>query len=706
MYGRTFALAALVAAAGCGDSELAPFGRLETPVALAFHEPSGNLFIASLAGDELKVLDVSAERFLAAPAALFPLSIPTVGSPTDLAAGERFVFVLSTAEAEVGFVDTQVPAGAVGPRSVDGPDGFPVTYPLGMVPTTMASFAAAYGFAEGGTLGDHALVAGITDGGGLLVAVRPPAVDDAGEETGPTAAGLLALPELFPTTLALDPLPAPGAELVGSGGAPVEDCRVLAIGDGRDDPTHVPAIWFTRVHVGTDGAFSIDPLDEALRVEVRVPLRLADGTIEERVAPIRDLAFAPAPVSDGLLTAVAADPCALRSGRLFAVLDPSYCSGAVDCPEAAVIDLSGEAGEFGTIAIDAETGEPALYDLPSAPLDVVALAGPLDLPNAFDPASLVVDENAPLDAAPLVALFTTSEGSIYYVDGGLGSYLEAPGVRAPADAVFRVDSQEEPPGLETPVVRTDSGRRIVAAPLPTVSTEGAEPRDERWSAGFEIPIPGFSEIGAQDAGDQIPLPAGSQADILLASSDPETADRVVPRTSLDVFCEGYPIVAVAEDGSSVTVDRGALENPEGCEVEGLPLAILPPIANPWVLVGEGSSGFVGRAAAEPTPLPEGEQQPTTAVFAGDRLQFLFTPSAELVERGASFGWRTTDGFGFYSADPGVVGQLPVSVEPVLVRRPTASAGPGWRVFVAYSGTSTVLEIDPTRPAAESHEQFR
>ena len=129
--------------AACGETSLAAFGQLRSPVALAVHGPTDQVFIASLGGDELRVFDGRRRRFLEAPAALFPLSIPTVANPTALAAADRFVFVLSGPDAALAFVDTRLQPGAVGPRSVDV-GGFPLTLPLEMVPADLAAFAAAW----------------------------------------------------------------------------------------------------------------------------------------------------------------------------------------------------------------------------------------------------------------------------------------------------------------------------------------------------------------------------------------------------------------------------------------------------------------------------------------------------------------------------------------------------------------------------------
>src|SRR5690606_21143743 len=103
---------------------------------------------------------------------------------------------------------------------------------------------------------------------------------------------------------------------------------------------------------------------------------------EERIAPIRDIAFAPAPLGDSALAAIAADPCTPRSGRLYAALDPAICVGTISCPDVAVVDLAGEAGP--TLATGGD-GLPALYDFPATILSVDALAGPFSLPGAFVP---------------------------------------------------------------------------------------------------------------------------------------------------------------------------------------------------------------------------------------------------------------------------------------------------------------------------------
>ena len=114
-------------------------------------------------------------------------------TPIAVAAARRFVFVVSGASAEVGFVDTEVPPGGFGPRSVDGPDGFPLTLAIDAVPTAAVALTAAHGFADDGALADHLIVAGLSpDGdGGKLTLVRPPHAAVAGAEPLPSVAAEL-----------------------------------------------------------------------------------------------------------------------------------------------------------------------------------------------------------------------------------------------------------------------------------------------------------------------------------------------------------------------------------------------------------------------------------------------------------------------------------------------------------------------------------
>lgn len=694
-------LAAVAFLLGCGEKTLAPFGQLRSPVALALHEPSNNLYIASLAGDDLRVFNARSEKFLTAPVALFPLSIPTVRNPSALAAAERFVFVLSTAGAQVGFVDTEIQAGAAGPRSVNGPSGLPIVLPLDMVPSSITAFSSPWAWSPDGSLADHALVAGADGaaGGGILLALRPPVVEGGEVVDLPSPEALIELPGIFPTAIALAPRGVPVTELVGPGGTPVADCRTLAIADGRpEEEGHVPAIWLTDVRVGTDGRLTLSELDPTRKIEIRVPVEVGGGVVEERVAPIRALAFAPFPVTDSLLAAVAEDPCAETSGRIFAALDTSYCEGAATCPDLAVIDLTGDPAEPGRLAVDRTTGQPALYDFPGAPLEVVALAGPFRLPRAFDPLLVTATGlSQPLESAAVLAMIASSDGNLYYLDGGFGSYLVSAGRRAEPEAVFPVDANQAGPGLAAAVARTDLPGRAGAGQLPTVVVEPTDrPTNEVWTAGFEIPLPGFaavSTVGAVSGGDTLALPAGDQfvGGAITASTNPLEADRVVPRFLGEAICEGWPIVEVAADGSFVRFDRAALRNDPDCERQELPLDILPSIAAPWTLSGS-VSGFVGRIAAGTV-----DDRPTVQVFSGTRRLFLFTPAAADVPRGSTFSFQTTDGFAFYAFRPEILGLLPASVQPFLVSPPKAGRDPSWRVFIAYSGSDSLVAADPVVP---------
>lgn len=691
-------LAAAAFLLGCGEAALAPFGQLRSPVALALHEPSDSLYIASLAGDDLRVFNARSETFLTAPVALFPLSIPTVRNPSNLAAADRFVFVLSTAGAQVGFVDTVVAEGAAGPRSVNDPLGLPIVLPLDMVPSAMTAFAAAWPWSPDG-LADHALVAGL-DGdadGGVLLALRPPVIEG-GELVGlPSPEATIELPGIYPTALALAPQGVPVTEVIGPDGAPVVDCRTLAIADGRpEEEGHVPGIWLTDVKVGLDGRLTIDELSPGRRIEIRVPVQLAGGVIEERVAPVRALAFAPFPVTDSLLAATAANPCAVRSGRLFAALDTSYCGGAIDCPDVAVIDLSDDPEAPGQLAVDKITGGPALFDFPGAPLEIVALTGPFRLPRAFDPATF--DEQGrgvALDSVPVLTMVASSDGNLYYLDGGFGSYLVADGRRAVPEPAFPIDANQAGPALSAGVTRADLPGRVAPGLTPTVAVDPTDrPFNETWTTGFEIPLPGFEGItttGALGGTDVLSLPDGTRwvGGALQASPNPTEADRLVPRLEGEGICEGFPIVEVTED--SVRFDRGALRNDPPCLEGNLPVDILPSIAVPWTLSGT-VSGFVGRV-----PAGAPGDRPTVEVFSGNRRLFTFTPPEEDVPRGASFTFQTTDGFAFYSFQPEVLGLLPAAVQPFLVSPPRASRDPSWRVYVAYSGSDSLVAVDPRVP---------
>ncbi|HWV36947.1 MAG TPA: hypothetical protein VN033_00555 [Vulgatibacter sp.] len=675
------AIAALLAAA-CAEQELAPFGNLDTPVSLAVHEPSGHLFIALQGTNDLRVFATRSDDFLTGPAELFPLSIPTVRTPIAVAAARRFAFVVSGASAEIGFVDTRVPPGAFGPRSVDGPDGFPLTLAVDQVPTAVAALTAAFGFAEEGELGDHLVVAGLSpDGdGGKLTVVRPPHVMAGSTEALPSVAAEVLLPGAFPSDVAVD---AGRADPEGD----VADCRLVAVADANPD---TGGVILARMRVEPDGSASLEPPSAADRVELEVPVTLPDGSVVTRRAGARALAFGPAPDVPGIEAALAEDPCAPRAGRLFVVLDPAYCGDALTCPNLAVLELDGAPA----LAVDATTGGPAAYRVPGAALGLVALEGPLRLPNAFDPSR--IEDGVAADASPVPALtlVTSSDGAVTYLAGGLGPYLRADGSRASPDPVFLVSTSQTGPSASEPT-RTDVRRSPAQVQPPVVEVPpDARPRSETWTAGFETPLAGFEGVGtvASLRGDTLRGPADSSRTFLsplpiLAASDPLLADRVVPASpEAGVICDGFPVVSVAADGRSLEVDRRApgFDNAPSCELGDNPIAILPPKGLPWTLTGS-STGFVGRVGADPV-----------GVFAGGTLLFRFQAPAGDVPRGATFGWQTTQGFGFYRANPDVMGLMPASIASVLAAG-TPGVDPSWRVFVAYSGADAVMRLNPQAP---------
>ncbi len=697
MRSRLVAVAVALSVTACGEQTLSAFGNLDTPISLAIHETTSDLFIASHGSNDLRVYNVKKADFLVAPARLFPLSIPTVRSPIAVAAAEHFVFVVSGATAEVGFVTLDVPPGAFGPRSVDGPDGFPITQAIDAVPTAAVAFAAAFGFAEaeGGALADHLILAGLSpDGdGGKLVVVRPPhlAPGESGVEPLPSIVTELELPGVFPAGLAIDPT---GLVVEGEEEPipPAIDCRTVAIADSRIAEGHRPGVILTKARVSPDGAFSFDGPGET--VEIRVPVMLPSGALEDRLAGARAVAFAPAPVTPALVEAVAADPCATRSGRLFVVLDPAYCVGALSCPNVAVLDLADEA-PFGVLATDSTTGGPAAFQLPGAQLGLVAVTGPFTITGAFNPG--VVDENGralQAEGIPELTLFTSSDGALTYLAGGFGTFLEAPGVRADPDPVFLLSSRSMGPSSDVNVSRTDSRQRGVENVQPAVTVPaGARPRSEFWTAGFEIPLPGLEDVGSNGAlaARSLRLPADASITFLepvpvQASTDPLLADRAIPATFGDLVCDGFPIVSVSPDGRSIEVNLAApgFVNPEGCSAGQLHVGIFPPKGMPWTLAGS-VTGFVGR-------IPN-ETSRDFDVFAGSDLLFRFTTPDDPLPRGATFAWSTSSGFDFFRVDPGFFGLMPASV----VSFGSASST---RVFVAYSGANSLLRLNPVRTSRD------
>lgn len=672
---RRFSLIVLVALGGCAEERISPFGDLNTPVAIAVHEPTRQLLIASQDEDELRVFDLRDQEFLASPSISFPLSVPTVRSPRFLGAGERFVFVVSGADGSVGFVDTRVPAEAFGPRSVDDSEGRPIVLATEFSPTAALAFSTPYGYADGGALGDYFLVAGLLpDGrGGQLLALRPPF-----EGAGPEFLATIDLPGILPAGLALEA----GFFLDG-----VADCRSFALADLGEAEDHTPGIWIGRVEIGTDGAFSLGEPEQ--KIEIRVEVTLPDGSREERLAPVRAVEFAPLRIDRELPPAVEDAPCAPRSGRIFALLDRSYCAGAEACPNLVAIDLPS-----GEIARDAVLGGPAAYELPAAPNGLLSVPGPLPVADAhmdfLDPeTSPPALRTREVDRVESLLLVSSSDGGITYVAGGLGTRLlgPTPDRRAASDPVFLLDAGESVPGIEGSIVRTDRRGNI----LPQLDfPPGAAPRREDWVAGFETPLPGLAALGGLGnlAEDRFHLPEGSEHNFsapiaVLASAEPDEADRLVP-LGVDFACDGFPIVAVEEGGRALRLQRQApgFTNPPECLEGEVAFAVLPPRARPWTLSGS-VTGFVGRA-------PEGMG---SEIRFGSRLFFVFHPPEEAVERGATYEWRTIFGFSFYRMTRSSL-LLPASMALFPLQT-------SWRVVVAYSGSDAITVINPSRPPGES-----
>lgn len=668
----------------CGEEVIPPFGDLHGPVGLAVHVPTRNVLIASEDRDELRVFDLSDREFLASPAVSFPLSVPTVPTPRFLGAGERFVFVVSGVDGSVGFVDTQVPPSAFGPRSVDDAEGNPITIPTGISPTAVAALSSPHAYDPEG-LGDHFLVAGLLpDGsGGRIVAIRPPF-----EGAVPEESASLDLPGILPTGIAIE-----------DGFSPLDgvaDCRALAIADLRVAEDRVPGIWLARVEIGTDGALTLQ--DTFQKIEVEVEVVLPDGSLEARIAPVRAVAFAPVRFDVDLPAAVAADPCAQRSGRLFAVLDRAYCEGTASCPNFVAIDLPS-----GEIARDAVLGGPAAYELPAAPNGLLALQGPIAVRGArvdlldpeTDPPRLRSQAAGNLRSLVLVS---SSDGGVTFVAGGLGTRLIGPDtdVRTASDPVFLLDDGDSVPGLSREIFRVD--RRGTSFPRLSFPVR-ARPRRESWTAGFETPLPGLSNLGGPNTlrENLFRLPESSTRSFatplpVVPSDDPEEADRLVPFGVVGATCDGYPIVAVEEGGRALRVRPApGFSNPPPCQEGSWSFAILPPRGRPWTLTGS-NTGFVGR-------LPGGPDD-TSAVQVGSRLLFLFTPPEEVVDRGATFEWSTTSGFTFFrKSRPSL--QLPAAMAAFPLRPPNR-----WRVIVAYSGSDAISVIDPTTPPREGLRIFR
>ncbi len=673
----------------CGGGATAPLGQLERPVAVAVHQASNQVFVANHETDELKVFDPtkkSGGSFVLGPSVLFALSIPTVPAPAALGAADRFVFVLSRDAAEVGFVDLALP-GAFGPRSVDGPDGFPITQALPFSPAALAALSTRFPATPGGT-GDHALVAGLNSGvGGALVAVRPP-----GEDGRPSLVGRIELPEGFPSDVAIEPPATTDAA------DPADDCRAVAVADNRFDGggTYEPGIWLTRVATSADGALRLEApgTTGAGRLTIHVPLLLLDGTVAMRAAPVRAISFVPAPLDDTARAAAAADPCALRSGRLVAVLDEGYCRDADlrTCPDVAIVDLPS-----GLLAGDLASG-PALYAIPGSALGVEVITGSFAPVRSFAP---VVPEGATaaeaLEGVPALALVTSSDGGVYYFAPGLGTYLVGPTAadRAVPDPAFALDADAQGPRVTAPV-RTDARRRAVPLDPPVIELLGAKPRDEIFSAGFQAPFPGLGDLPPvpglvnQDV-PTVTVAPGAEATFLAPipvriEADPALSDRIVPLAGT-VPCRGYPITSVSADGRSVTVSL--VEQPEAiCRDPGLVFGVVPSEATPWWL--EGSvTGFIGRLP------PAGAE-----VWGGDALLFTFVPPEfpdPSAAAGAAWSFTTDAGFAFYAAVPDTDFQFPADIDAWIRTPATATAPADWRVFVPYTGGDGLIQFDPEVP---------
>lgn len=672
MRRRIWFLLALATAA-CAEEVIPSFGDLQTPVALAVHQPSGRVLVASQDADELRVFDLESREYLAAPAVSFPLSIPTVPSPRLLVAGERFAFVVSGADGAVGFVDAVAPPGAFGPRSVDDDEGRPVAVFGGLLPTAALPLVSPHHYAEG--LGDHALVGGLSlDGtGSRIVVVRPPF-----EGVEPEVVAELDLPGIGLAGLALEP--------AFEGDVP--DCRAVAIADLGGPGGEGGGIHLGRVRVEADGSVALEAPAE--RIEVRVEVVLPDGSVEERAAAVRAVEFAPVRPAPDLARAVAADPCVLRSGRLYAILDRAHCGGAAVCPNFAVIDLPS-----GALATDRRDGGAAAYELPGAPLSLLRIDGPIQVEGAFVDAVVEEDGRPELRSEPAGRIFglvlvAGSDGSVTFVAGGIGTTLTGPGGRRPSDPAFLLDAENAVPGITSGPVRID--RRATVLPRISFPPE-ARPRDEEWTAAFEGPLPGLANLGgpANLVGDRFELPASSAQDFVmplpvLASEDPEEADRLVPlqSTAVEPSCDGFPVVGVEEGGRALRVRRDApgFSNPPECLEGNVSFAILPPRARPWTLTGS-RTGFAGRAPADP-----GLRQ---QVRFGRRLLFEFQPPEEAVERGATFRWTTSSGFTFLQVSRSSL-LLPASL--ALYRLGDAQ---DVRVIVAFSGSDAIAIFDPAVP---------
>lgn len=650
---RTLILAALVATA-CGDTTLPPFGQLRQPDALAFQPATGLLFIASAGGDELRVFDASERQFLRGPATVFPLSVPTVRRPSALAAGARWLFTLSSVDAELGFVDGVIAEGALGPRSLDGADGFPIALPLPGLPTALAALDGSI---------DHALVAGVDGAEGALWVVRAPV-----DEALPSLIASAAIPGV-PGAIAIE---ASAGPLLGPDGAPIVDCRTVAVAEQVGAAGQPPAIHFFTLRLDPSGVATLEasPLG-SLQLAIDEP---RGAGVARRAAGVRRLAFAPTPEAPGRGAAIAAEPCEVRAGRLFVLLDGADCPGADSCADLTAIDLPS-----GAPARDPSSGGPALYDLPGAALELVALAGPIELPGAFDPSG-----DTRLGRVGSLVVAASSDGNLYYVDGGFGTPLIAPGVRGPSDRMLLADAEAGGP-LVSGLTRLDSQAAGAEEGAPVLETPiGAQPYDERIVATFEGALPGRTDLGL--VGDL--AFAGGRATIAAPEGAPfhegmrvQPGDRVAAAAP-ELACEGFVVESVAADGGSLVVLEATQAAP--CTAPELTLQLLPPAATPWVLTGS-VSGFMGLLA------DDGSLQE----LRGDgALLFTFRRGAVPLPRGASFAWITSDGFRLYGTNPGVAAQLPTGLAAALASPPAALVAPRWQLFVSYGGADAVIELDP------------
>lgn len=215
---RLLTLALLLAAAGCGDSQLASAALLAAPNALAAGGTDGNrLFVANAAEDAVQILDLSggidAADFVPSPSLFNPLRIPVGPNPTSMIASAdgAWIAVLDPVGQALRLIDADalrvVRNGADEPYVFlfPGTDSLPVAMVRDPAPCLEAGCAGRFFVALAGT-GKVVALRFLVDVAGAFIALER--VYDVGGAPGALAVGaqdsLFALDAAAEQLVALD----------------------------------------------------------------------------------------------------------------------------------------------------------------------------------------------------------------------------------------------------------------------------------------------------------------------------------------------------------------------------------------------------------------------------------------------------------------------------------------------------------------------